>query len=682
MNYRYKVRYRATENVLFSLQNEKIEVILLVILLFGGITKGKLLQSASLTSHEVHLVRCLTNISDRYFATGRYLLIASPATYRDVQQELIAEIHRISVWPVLVAVGGNISLPETTDLIYRDGSYIILIPDGNYDSFLIEMYGLILGGGKMKRFWNSESRFVVAGANTYSISQQTDIFDYFSKMRIYNCIIVSQMHYVMDEKYSRPTNGNDVDTGIKFGVYTWFPYQSSDRCTEVNDITLLDSWVISAQGHFTKNTDLFPRKVSKSFKGCPMKAVVRDCYGHFTALYVKHTCSNGSVVTYVQGLEMDLLRVVLQQMNMTFIHVPTPEGFEVEKGLISNLVMSMFEKNASMALGDVGTHSLLLSFFDSTNPYYTTKVRWYVPCSVKYPRWSSIFRILSAELWVFLILSIVIAAISTTLVARYSCTSEWQVYKTLTSSLTNVWSVILGVSVSTMPRAPSLRSLFFAWVCFSVAFTTVFQAFLTTFLIDSGYKTPIRNTDEMFASGIKLAYPPEYDYIFRSVNDTETLKVHRSRVNCPSSEICLNWAKYQKNVSNLLSDILFEMNYASGDLIGENSKPLLCKLEDGVVLNFGHSMIMFHGDPLMRRVTEIIDSVVEAGIYNYWVSQFLNNYKLLSRKIALVHPLDEYYSFNLYHIQPAFYLLLMGSCLSVFCFMVEMFYNRLLCKRM
>ena len=53
-----------------------------------------------------------------------------------------------------------------------------------------------------------------------------------------------------------------------------------------------------------------------------------------------------------------------------------------------------------------------------------------------------------------------------------------------------------GVSVSTMPRAPSLRSLFLAWVGFSLAFSTVFQAFLTTFLIDSGYKTPIQNVDE------------------------------------------------------------------------------------------------------------------------------------------------------------------------------------------
>ena len=147
-------------------------------------------------------------------------------------------------------------------------------------------------------------------------------------------------------------------------------------------------------------------------------------------------------------------------------------------------------------------------YFDSTNTYRTLRMRWYVPCSVKYPRWSSIYSNLSVELWLLLIISIVMAAISTTLLGRYSRTSEWQGYNTLTSSLTNVWAVILGVSVSTVPRTPSLRSLFLAWVCFSVAFNTVYQAFLTTFLVDSGYKTPIQNKDELYESGIKLCYLP------------------------------------------------------------------------------------------------------------------------------------------------------------------------------
>jgi hypothetical protein len=58
-------------------------------------------------------------------------------------------------------------------------------------------------------------------------------------------------------------------------------------------------------------------------------------------------------------------------------------------------------------------------------------------------------------------------------------------------------------------------------VCFSLAFSTVFQAFLTTFIIDSGYKTPIQNMDEMFASGIKLAYPEEYNVIVEKGDVTE-----------------------------------------------------------------------------------------------------------------------------------------------------------------
>jgi len=126
------------------------------------------------------------------------------------------------------------------------------------------------------------------------------------------------VHNVIDKEYSRPIIVNYVDTGTILGVYTWFPYQSSDRCTDVNDITLLDSWVTSAQGHFTKNTDLFPRKISNNLNRCPMKAVVRDSHWDFTTRYVMSKESNGSVGRYRKGLEYDLLKIVLKQMNMTF----------------------------------------------------------------------------------------------------------------------------------------------------------------------------------------------------------------------------------------------------------------------------------------------------------------------------------------------------------------------------
>jgi hypothetical protein len=104
----------------------------------------------------------------------------------------------------------------------------------------------------------------------------------------------------------------------------------------------------------------------------------------------------------------------------------------------------------------------------------------------------------------------------------------------------------------------------------------------------------------------------------------------------------------------------------------------VCRLEDGLVFSSGQTM--FHGDPLMRRVSEIIDHVVEAGLYKQWIKNHMHFLKLRSKQIAIVHPLDGYYS-NLNHMQPAFYLILMGWCLSDFCFMFELLYNRFLSKR-
>jgi hypothetical protein len=132
----------------------------------------------------------------------------------------------------------------------------------------------------------------VAKANKLSTSQKYNIFVYLSKHRIYNCIIVSLEHYVIEGEYNRPINV--VDTRMKLDVYIWFAYQRPNHCTEANYITLLNSWVISAQRHFTNNTDLFPEKISKSFKGSPMKAVVTDGMWYFTTNYF-YTDSNKSV---------------------------------------------------------------------------------------------------------------------------------------------------------------------------------------------------------------------------------------------------------------------------------------------------------------------------------------------------------------------------------------------------
>ena len=100
----------------------------------------------------------------------------------------------------------------------------------------------------------------------------------------------------------------------------------------------------------------------------------------------------------------------------------------------------------------------------------------------------------------------------------------------------------------------------------------------------------------------------------------------------------------------------------------------MCRIEDGVFYISVLTMKMFHRDPLKRRVSEIIDRLYEKVTYSHWNSRNFEYHKSHSRKIGIVHPLDEYYSFNLYHMQPAFCLLLMGWCVSAFCFIAEVLY--------
>jgi hypothetical protein len=150
------------------------------------------------------------------------------------------------------------------------------------------------------------------------------------------------------------------------------------------------------------------------------------------------------------------------------------------------------------------------------------------------------------------------------------------------------------------------------WVCFSVAFCTVFQAFLTTFLIDSGYKTPIQNMDEMFAPGIKLAYSPDCNFIFANGGDKEVSKLQRNLLKYPMNayRVCLELTMYHKCASIFISDFFAEIFYAICEFVGENSEPFRFRLEDEVIFSV-LTMIMFHGNPLNRIVSEIIDRLHE-----------------------------------------------------------------------
>ena len=57
--------------------------------------------------------------------------------------------------------------------------------------------------------------------------------------------------------------------------------------------------------------------------------------------------------------------------------------------------------------------------------------------------------------------------------------------------------------------------------------------------------------DELFASGIMLAYTAGYGSIFENCDEIVASKVQRINLNFPSFEVRVGWEKYQKKVSNV-----------------------------------------------------------------------------------------------------------------------------------
>jgi hypothetical protein len=626
-----------------------------------------------------------------YFLPGRRVEVDLPSdehysTLTPVGQHLLKNIHQAARWPLIVY--------QDTDnyekqAVITDDECIGHVVFVSCSRTIDEMEANIVKTAVRLNFrhirmtsWRRKSQFVIAVENDCkTINFRTlaqKILSIFWFHRIVNVVVV-----VQDEGSTE--NLLNVSNSVSFGrsrhlalsLYTWFPYQSPNRCTQVEDVVLLDKWVMKGKGFLVQNSNLFPQKIGKTFNGCPLRGMTR-IYKNLVNCQLPPGChSNSSTPALDDGWEVRLFGLIAKSLNMSETYIPAPNSFQ--NGQYDGVLSSFEYDKADVLFGGAETRGRWAwqDHVEVTCSYFTHKIRWYVPCSFKYPRWSSIFRIFYPHLWVCVLLSLAVTSVVTFLVARCGSTyTKSPEYWTMTNSLTCAWAVILGIGAPALPHKASVRAIFLTWLLFSLAINTVFQTYLTTFLTESGYESPIENTDEMLASKIKYGYHPVFDTVYKGSNDVNSLKILRNRILCLESQKCVEWAYIYKNISMILGDINVEELYSTSALLDENSKPLICPLDDGIVASVTNAMIMRLGDPLLERVNEIIHRVVEAGLLMQWKKSHFDNIKTRSSRRGAYSLFDSYYHFTLQHMHPAFYLLLAGFAVSALVLLFELAHHR------
>ncbi|KAJ4448845.1 hypothetical protein ANN_00236 [Periplaneta americana] len=595
---------------------------MLVRLLLLAIT-GRILY-CHVISEEDHWIRCIINISVHYFnPRQRLAMLTMPhsATHEghDIETKLSSKIHELNIWPVISYPCDKHSIKNITE---KFGIYIILVP-GKCEDSAVDLFRCF----SYFASWTPESRFIVAvtgQCNKYYSDLM--LIKIFWRYRLTNVVLL--LKKFTSSKHITTFGKPHANTFL--GAYSLYPYDGSRCHIGGMNIVRLDSWMLNNEGYFLRNEDLFPTKIGKNLHGCPL---------------IVHLANELFII------DIHALEFITSKMNIT-------KRFVTNKATESRFdkLLKVYQGKADIMLGRINEVDCLNLGTKASNSFHFDELYIYVPCSLKYPRWSGIFRMFTFDIWVCLFSAMAFASLTMKVMARFAYRDSDRIaYQSFSSSLTNIWAVVLGVSVSVMPRTLSLRLFFLIWVCFSLAVNVVFQCFLTTYLVEPRYQHPVESIDEIISRNLKICVTPQVKIYM--INFDSVLKYNQENIfhDVAHGKDCVNMAVAHENVSLVLSNLFVNTIHSVGLHRDENEKLKYCKL-DNKVLFFSHlSLCMSHGNALIIRMNDIIRRIMESGLYSRWVDDMTSKILWGSRNIPKK---EEYYSYSVEHLHVVFYIFL------------------------
>ncbi|KAJ4443942.1 hypothetical protein ANN_05731, partial [Periplaneta americana] len=327
----------------------------------------------------------------------------------------------------------------------------------------------------------------------------------------------------------------------EFEIRTWFPYHPPGRCADVRDSSLLDTWIENNEsgGHFLNNITLFPKKIPRDMSGCPFLVSTFEYYPYMMKR------KNTTVVDYEDGLDIRLIQLIRETYNMNLILRPPPPdggrwGFLLDNGTWVGVTAEMMRGSSDLALVGWFYRCHIIDEIECSFPYLIDEARWYVPCAQPYPRWMSLTRVFKASLWAGFLAAYIVVALITWQVVKISNSIsttpvENQAYTSLIKCLFNFWAIILEESASNNPpHVGVIRAVFLIWVLYCWAVNTVYQTFLTSFLIDPGLQHQLSSEEEILNSGIAYGIPTTMVSILPGLSDS---RYHR-KLRCDEVEVC------------------------------------------------------------------------------------------------------------------------------------------------
>ena len=643
-----------------------------------------------LTAEQRHIVLCVDNIVHRHLLARKSIGISLPPVDHNVtsptlKNTLIQEynFNMVDIFLWIVTEGARCSVelsrigatqPQIiNEYFLKHDSFIIFTGIQKEETDIIWSVSEQLQELQNAYSWNYRAGFVVVTSVHIIVSTRElafkileEMWKYYSVMDVLIVMCVSNFRFndtVMDSAI-REGNKSEIDIQL----FSWFPYTSPTHCDKLKEAVLLDRW--NSDGEFVLKVNLFPEKVPKTFHNCSTKVI---------SFIFPPAVMENSEKNYT-GLEVNFVELIFKRLNLTAEYNVSPNRKDTFHPLFIESIQQIETSSSDIAIGVLPFHASIISIVEATNPYFYIRVSWYVPCPNPAPRWKSMYKIFGLLVWACFSAVVILAVIVMWLLANYETqlhVRESENYKTIMYSIYNVLAVITGVSVPQKPISLSLRIFFIAWVWFSVAMTTVYQAYFIGLLVNPGFEKSITTLNELMESGIEYGFP-EGDTGGLKFSDPEFDIIRKNRKICKTIYKCLQRVIVSKDFATIFDS--FHEQYFRTKLFYHNIQVPICTIPEDIML-FRVSIYMAKGNPLLHRFNEVITHIFEAGLFEKWKSEFLSSSRLDD------HPIDDdgtnfsdfttneintdYSPFSLIHLHAVFHVLLIGQIISTFVWLVQ-----------
>jgi hypothetical protein len=653
-----------------------------------------------------HLAKCLADIALRHFSPGGTLVISesynehrnnrfernfltnpdnvsnSVSTQLDLPSSLLEEMHRQELWPLVLC-----NRPPCDDVRHGIGSkhsdYIFLLQTRN---FIREIRKQITALKDLAE-WNPRGNFVVAVEQCVLFSINDSDFIDEILIELWNWKIVNAIILIPSQirQFQYEENGSHKNSGKKkaheklplplLEVFAWFPCKLPSLCCQLERSFLINTWVLDGGGRerFLDEVPLFAKKTPTDLRGCPIR-ISAFAYSPFFNQDMNSGKHNGAIV-FNDGLEFRLLKAITAETDISVTFQPFPVGVDLwgrplKNGSWSGILGQVLSGNSDVAICGLYYVCHLSNGFECSMPYIFDETLWYIPCPKPFPHWMSLTRVFNVSLWlVFILVYVIYSCLIWVSVSLSNMQGNNQrSYISFSKCFFNLWAVILGVSVyEKIPKKTIIRASFLLWVMYSFALNSVYQTFLTTFLIDPGLKHELSTVEELLRSGMELGIPTTVDTVLPELTSSPYFR----REFCTDMSLCFHRLAYKGNLAVLSSR--YHTEYDEGHkYIDSNGKSRLCHLKQTFSLQFV-TMAVQKGSVLLEKFNSIVSHVIEAGLMDLWWKD-LKYVAILNAAKVFVAPNSEYTAMTTEHFQSAFFVFAFGCLLAVLCFAWEYFH--------